>query len=224
MSFKALNDRRRLLALPHFLGAADLLPSLLITLLISKRIPSIFEPRAEEHPQSVMPEDYRESERRLRIIHFASLIVAGATSPGQHLFWFTDEDEVAANPKRLRQLVDDFALVSSHYLRHELGNLRIGTAASDTGSRDIEDLVAIPDLVAGVATEVMSTYDRAGIGLSGDLIAPVTREVSDKSRRLLLWLASDRPSAMARVTMAIEDNLPVSRSVVRTLRWHAVEM
>jgi hypothetical protein len=45
---------------------------------------------------------------------------------------------------------------SSHYVKHNLGELGIGTTSIDEGDRIEEDLAAVADLVAGAAAEVVT--------------------------------------------------------------------
>jgi len=87
-------------------------------------------------------------ERALRIVHLASFLVAGLSRADQDLMWITDEDDVCANETQHRALVTLFANISSHYLPHGMRNMRLGTTRSDTGARDVEDLVSIADLAA----------------------------------------------------------------------------
>jgi hypothetical protein len=85
----------------------------------------------------------------LRVVHIVSFFLAGLSRAHQNVIWITDEDEIAANDNRMRELTNLFGNISSHYLPHSMGHFRCGTMKSDDGSRQLEDLASIPDLVAG---------------------------------------------------------------------------
>jgi hypothetical protein len=162
MSYKSLNDRQRRLALFPFLTAANQIYGLLFTVAIDRRVKSVFEPKGRLTRDSAdWPELHNWKlttiERALRIIHLGSLLVRGLSGKGQDLLWITDEDEVVANEGRLRTFVKVFATVSSHYVVHQMGHVRIGTTRCDTGRRDIEDFVAICDFAAGSLQDLLST-------------------------------------------------------------------
>ena len=73
------------------------------------------------------------------------------------MFWFSDEDEIAANPQRLTLLTKLWANVISNYTVHSLRHLKCGTTGSDDGSNEIEDFAAIPDLVAGALSDLLTS-------------------------------------------------------------------
>jgi hypothetical protein len=158
MSFKELRDNQKFKALKPFLSSADRIPGLVFTVAIESSIQSLFEglaPLDLENPEFLFFKSWRPNvlEKAFRILHFISFLLAGISHPGQNIIWFTDEDSIAANPDRLRQLTNLFSWVISPYLAFDLGHLRCGTTKCDDGSRRIEDLTAIPDLVAGAIGE-----------------------------------------------------------------------
>jgi hypothetical protein len=88
-------------------------------------------------------------------VHVLGVLLAGLAAPGQNVMWFTDEDSIAANDDRVRELTQLFAWISSQYLTFNLGHCRCGTSKCDDGSRQIEDFLAIPDMIAGALAEQM---------------------------------------------------------------------
>lgn len=193
MSFKALGDRLRMEALPAFLSAADLLHGMLLVVLVDKRIASLFV--SDDDPEAIAPEvrslaewPARTAERLLRICHVVSLALAGLTREGQHILWVTDQDEIAANVERHTLFVKAFGTIASHYLEHTLGHLRIATTASDTGTRDLEDFVAIADLAAGAVCHVLNSYREARTPVVQRLVVPPPLGVAPKAQALLNWL------------------------------------
>ena len=121
-------------------------------------------------------------EKLLRVVHIASLFVAGLSRPYQDLLWITDEDAIVADERRLREFVDIFSKVCSHYLKHNLRHIRIGTTKSDTGKRDVEDLVAIADLVAGALSRLLTEYHKIGMVLTVGLITPAPQTLPAKAQ------------------------------------------
>jgi hypothetical protein len=160
-SFKNLNDSKRAAALPAFLRAIDLIPGLLLVVLVEKTVGTLFvESQVDEkdslaHELSLWPPHV--NERLFRILHFNSLLIAGLTYPGQHVLWITDQDDVVANETKHRQAIDAFSRTIGRYLEHDLGHVRVGTTASDSGTRDVEDFVAIADFAAGAICEILRT-------------------------------------------------------------------
>lgn len=222
MSYKALRDRRRQAALPHFLSAADLISGLLLTVLVDSRIDSMFHSPKEDRDDAsvaVFSSWPRNSfEKLLRVVHLISLLLAGLSRPGQDVLWITDEDEIAANEQRLRQLVLGFGNVASHYLTHDLGHLRIGTTRSDTGLRDIEDLTAIPDLVAGAAADSFGTYQGVvGWPPSGDIVVPLAHDTPGKARTIMSWHAGNIDASLKRLIYLIDRDEHTDRHRVSAL-------
>jgi hypothetical protein len=223
MSYKALNDGRRRAALLPFLEVANQIPGLLLTIAIDKNVPTIFSSenvatseRARNHP---LFEGWKPApiERAMRTVHFASLLLRGLSCAGQDLWWFTDQDEIAANESRLRSFVSLMANVSSHYLPHTLRHMRIGTTGSDTGRRDIEDLVAIPDFAAGALQEVLTCYARRLLD-ARSIFVPTSQEPEPKARRIMDWFA-DNTQNLRRLTFIID--LPLEgKPRITPLRFH----
>lgn len=133
----------------------------------------------------------------------------------------SDEDEIAANEARLRQLTDTFALVASQYLPHNLKHLRVCTTHSDNGSRQLEDLGAIPDLAAGALSEIWSAYCDQSSLPKGPLIVPVPRTASSKSRQIMEWLSREaRPLSKIVFTMEqVENSCDLFVQLLKLHQW-----
>jgi hypothetical protein len=207
MSFKSLNDRLRANALPGFLELADQVHGLLFVVLVDKQVGTLFNESGEEPSEletrlnaSWQPKTI---EKALRICHFLSLMLAGLTREFQDVLWITDQDDVAANTQRHHELVQVFGNVASHYLEHTLGHLRVATTHSDTGKRDLEDLVSIPDLAAGAICQVLNESRSAGLFPVQGVISLMAGDASTKVQRLMNWF-SDRRSNLKRLVISIE--------------------
>ena len=71
--------------------------------------------------------------------------------------WITDEDDFVANPERLDDAHEFCAALSGLYLKHKLGIFMMNTPKAIDRSRMFEDLLAIPDLAAGMISQVLAT-------------------------------------------------------------------
>lgn len=153
MSYKGLNDGQRRRALAPFLFAANQIPGVCASLAVAKNVGTLFtQDDSPMNPELAEYLSWNEAafERALRIVHFVSFFIAGVSRPNQDVFWFSDEDEIAANPQRVTLLTRLWANVMSHYTVHPLRHLKCGTTKSDDGSNEIEDLAAVPDLAVGL--------------------------------------------------------------------------
>jgi len=78
----------------------------------------------------------------------------------KNIYWISDEDAVLANRRRQTDVAMLLSQCSSHYVKHPLGQLGIGTTKLDELDRRDEDCAAVPDLVAGALAEVMTSISR----------------------------------------------------------------
>lgn len=219
LSYKALNDRQRIAALPRFLEATNLLCGLLVVVLVDKRIESLFKSSgkiesSDPEIQSIAHWAPHVVEKLLRVCHFASFFLSGLSREYQDVLWITDQDDIAANAERHGELVSTFGRISSHYLPHTLGRLHLATTASDTGKRDVEDFVAIADLAAGAICETLNTYHRLGIPPAPGVTLPIPNGIDAKVLRLMNWF-SDSRSSLKRLVLAFEPLAGSTRLRVR---------
>ena len=183
MEYKKLNDRIRRAELHRFLGAAQMLQGLLVIVALPSDTSFMWASGALDQELQNLPGWKRgPAEKLLLVGHVASLFVAGLTAPGQHVTWLSDRDSIAANQRMHREATEALAHILSHYLDHELGHFRFGTADSDPGDLHIEDLIAYCDLAAGAAAEAL----RAG-GVAD------RSDVSGKARAIVSWLGWPGP-------------------------------
>ena len=139
----------------------------------------------------------------LRIVHFVSFFVSGLLRPGQNVVWISDEDEIAPNPERVSQVTELFRTVSSHYLKFNMGSFRFGTTALDDGTRSLEDLLSIPDLVAGALSDSFTTMNR-GLQLpDSELCLFAPQNIPPKTRYVMDWF-SDNLQPLRRVVYVLQ--------------------
>lgn len=223
-AFKKLNDACKRRALVPFLEASEILNGLCVTVLIDKSIPSMFRKDGPLELSSPSLQPYAAFgaifERLLRVVHLVSFFLAGLSGEGQNVFWFTDQDAIAANPNRLTQLTQVWATVLSNYLSHQLGHLRCGTTESDNGTLQIEDLAAVPDLVAGALAEAITCYEKDSYLPDGKLIVPLPSSVSPKARAIIGWL-SRRSRHLKRLSYVIHPVQGSTGLTVKHLQFHS---
>jgi hypothetical protein len=122
--------------------------------------------------------------------------------PGQDVMWFTDEDSIAANDDRVCELTQLFAWISSLYLTFTLGRCRCGTSKCDDGSRQIEDFLAVPDMIAGALSEQLSLKATDPSELSR-IFWMHRGDFSDKTRSITWWF-SDPKKPLKRLIFLID--------------------
>jgi hypothetical protein len=199
MAYKSLGDRRRLRALPAFLAAANAIPGLVVCVLKSKRLPPLCIVDAAEHP-GWHP---AEVERAHLISNLIGFFLGGLAAPLQNVSWVSDDDNMAANAERQKQLLSLFARISSKYVPARLGHLRVGTTGMvDDTRRTFEDFVSIPDLIAGAVAEYY-THIGGTFAVPSDVILPPPSTLVTKARRVLDWF-SDRSQPLRRLVYALD--------------------
>jgi hypothetical protein len=199
MAYSKLTDRRKRAACQPFLYAANAMSGLAITILIDKRIDSLFLKKGLLDPAATIFSGLKCNawkplafERMLRAAHLVAVFVAGISSSMQNVFWITDEDEIAPSVPRLTELTHVFAHVLSGMLLHDVGHIRVGTTGTTAGDNlRFEDYAAIADLMAGSVNEYIASYRRAGAQLSSVItLAPTT--LSRKTHNLIAMLFDER--------------------------------
>jgi hypothetical protein len=224
MSFKTLRDKKKRAVLQMFLSAANNISGLSVSILIHKSIASLF--RESGHIDLSEPEQegfshWKETsfEKMLRVVHLVSFFVAGLSSAGQDVLWITDEDEIAANDDRLRELTNLFGNISSHYIPHNMGHFRCGTTKSDNGSRQLEDLASIPDLIAGALSEGVATLNRQGTMPSHSLFVFRPQNIKTKVVEIMNWFSTDL-EPLKRLVYMIDPVENSSSLSIKRIRFH----
>lgn len=207
MSYKALSDNVRLQSLPAYLGAADRIVGLLISVALDKRaIHRLTESyKAETAFGDLGTWAAKPFGKLTRVGHLAAIIIEGVRADGQNLLWITDEDEIAPNITKHAEATRLIEHLLNHYCTGDMGHIRFGTTASDTGDLLIEDLAAVPDLAAGGLNEVLT---RVGMDLDSEwperVIAAIGGSVPPRIRNIANWLAGSSQT-LAKVNIAIDE-------------------
>lgn len=215
MSYVRLGDRRRGEALDGFLRVTQHLVGFVVVILIDKR-QKLFA--GDDAPDEFQHWKSKAFERLLTTTHLLSILLSGLTRERQDILWTSDEDDIAPNDARMWDVCDVVGRVSAHYLDHDLGHFRFATTKSDDGSRELEDLVAIPDLAAGCLAEVSASYRHLGATLSPNLVLPVPAALPPKAARLLRWI-TESSGGLRHIVVSVDPNEPASKFVVRRLAF-----
>jgi hypothetical protein len=162
-------------------------------------------------------------EKLLRTLQFASFFLAGLARPGQTVWWVTDDDAIAPNPERIAEVTTLFATIASHYLDYDLQHFRFGTATTmDDGSRMIEDLLSIPDLVAGALVHGTLAMQRAGTFPRSRISTLMPPALSPKGTSIMRWF-TDKAQPLKRVVYVIEPTTP-GRVTIADLDFHTHQL
>ena len=194
MSYKKLGDKYRRQFLRPILEAADDLEGLSISVAVSKAAPSLYDPVGPldfNNPDFSVFRGWKGEvlEKAFSLTHILGFLLAGTAKEKQDVFWFTDQDEIAANPTMLTALTKALAWISSSYLDFDLGHLRCGTTSCDNGTCQIEDFVCLPDLIAGALSEQFRSS--SSLGVRTDRVLWLTGAgMRDKARSILFWYAT----------------------------------
>lgn len=192
MSFKGMNDRVKMRALPEFLSIAGLLPGFVLTFAVSSSIPYMLAegflkvwPELERFKRPVL-------EEMLRIAHFGAQAILIGFKSRQSIHWFTDDDSIVSNEAHQQQFGKIAeAIVRRTLVGEEVGKIAFGISSIDDGSLELEDYLAIPDLVAGAICETLDTLSESGQVITPriDLKRPI---VSRKADLICRWIGETR--------------------------------
>jgi hypothetical protein len=96
MAYKKLGDAHKQAALIPFLAAADQIPGLAITLLVSKRVDSVLEPGGVNYLRQLVPAltNWQDStlEKLYRVESFLAFLLAGLCRSQQTIATLTDQE------------------------------------------------------------------------------------------------------------------------------------
>jgi len=210
MSYKALNDVKRSRALAPFLSAAEFIHGLCLVVIVNKSIRHLCLNNASDYQKIRETAQLearwkdRELESVLRLTHFVGCVTGGMTQPAQNVYWISDEDSSFSNLQRHADVAKLLSKFSSHYVKHELGELGVGTTSVDEGDRMEEDLAAVADLAAGALSEVLNRLaGLCGGRIPTNLVVEHSQEFLPKADLISRWFWLGR-SSLRRVAVLFE--------------------
>lgn len=189
ISYKGLNDKIKLKALPAFLSCAGAMDGLLITFAVDTQIRYMFAEKFIDAWPELSEFKKNTVEDMLRVVHFGAQAIMTAFSSGQNIVWFTDSDAIVANEKH-EQL---FGRLAETMIRHmfmpneDINQIVFGLSEIDDGSLEIEDFVAIPDLIAGALCETLDRLNQADLRVTSKIILNKPK-VQPKTDIICEWL------------------------------------
>ncbi len=223
ISFKRLADGQRRRALRPFLKAANDLSGLSFSVAVSKQCDTLFAaspPLNLNNPDFAAYRKWKPAvlDKTFFILHMLGVLLGGLAAPAQDVIWITDEDSIAANDQRVRELTQLFAWISSQYLDFDLGHCRCGTSRCDDGSRQIEDLLAIPDLIAGALAEQMALRNEDQEGMS-KIFWMHRGDFSNKTKDITWWY-SESHSSLKRILCIIDPSASRQGHLLSWVHFH----
>lgn len=207
LSFKALSDGKKKRAVLPFLRAADELRGLLLVVSIHKSLSGLFAETLQGacmFPASAM--ETRSGrlvmERALRVAFFNAFFVSGLVRRDPFVHWLSDQDEIVSHNGRqltMSWLTGSFMRLFS---RSIAGHVVTMTTAADGSDRGLEDLAAIPDLVATpisyIDTDLMN---RLGVPEVGSHVEISTQPIPEKGRDIYSWWMNSGISSLKRMSI-----------------------
>jgi hypothetical protein len=177
-------------ALPGYLDLLNgYVPGLLFTVLVDKRIVSLFGPQnrttsealtkmLEEHGLKFKPEI---AEKALRVVHAAAFLTALLGHEGQKIFWMSDHDAICPDLSAHNRLLALFQNVLGLYTDHQFGLIG-GALPFSERSTDYLDLLSAADIVAGSVGQYFTSRDDLG---------EKDARVKEGAEKVLVWLGHD---------------------------------
>lgn len=192
MSFKGLNDKVKLNSLPEFLQLAGTLSGLLLTFVVDSAPEVLFADLFREVSPELQEVKRATLEELLRVAFLGGISLMVSTQGHTLASWFTDEDNIVATDK-LKQQFGKIAQAGLN-LMYSDGNaplLSFGITSIDDGTLDLEDLVAIPDLMAGATCELLDRLAINGMRVASHL-ALTPPKVTRKTDFICSWAAQQQ--------------------------------
>ena len=184
MGFKDLGDGIKYNALSNFFEASDKINGLCVVVAIHRSCKHLFD-------QTPLLEPWKKRTvyvKSLRITNFMNFFLGGLTKPKQDVTWITDQDEIVANSILSEAFLEMVTIVTQSYFPHSLKDITIATTASNNRENmELEDLTAIPDLLAGAFSEYFTFYYKnyPNYFAENTISVPNLESMSKKTRRIL---------------------------------------
>jgi len=190
IAYKRFREGRMRTALPDYLMALNnLLPGLLFTLVVDKKIKSLFGVETKDDREAVrehlMAVGFGSKkpdviEKTLRITHMAALLAGLLAHDGQKIFWMTDNDPISEGKRGASETLSLFARAVEIYTREGVSfDLVGGGTAFVERHTDTLDLLSAADIVCGALSDYLTK--REGV-------AECDIKVKEGSDRVLQWM------------------------------------
>jgi hypothetical protein len=216
MSFKRLNDPARRGALIPFLEAADTLTGHLIVVAVDKRIKWLVTRKGDsirwENALNLKAKWTDHGfENMGRKAYMIALFLSLWSRPMMNVDWITDQDQAVANADRLDDTHKFAATMSSLLLPHSMGEFGMNSTEIDEPDRALEDFCALPDLAAGMTSDICSALARKGGWSKINRLELDADAVSEKAAMICDWFWDSK--FRLRKTMIQMDAVPTGYNV-----------
>jgi hypothetical protein len=151
-----------------------------------------------------------------RKAYIVALLLSIWSRPMMNVDWITDQDQAVANADRLDDTHTFAATMSSLLLPHSMGEFGMNSTAIDGPDRALEDFCALPDLAAGMASDICSALARKGSWSESRRYELETDAVSLKTAVISDWFWDSK--LQLRKTMIQMDSVPTGYTVRQVWR------
>ncbi len=178
-------------ALPLYLDLLNgYVPGLLCTLVVDKRIESLFGPQ-DRSTVAALSQQLEEkgvgklkppvAEKALRVVHAAAFLTALLGHEGQKIFWMSDHDAICPDLEAHHRLLALFHDVLGLYTERTFGLIG-GALPFSERSTNYLDLLSAADIVAGSVGQYFTSRDKLG---------EQNARVREGAEKVLVWLGYD---------------------------------
>jgi shikimate kinase len=197
MSYEGLHDAQKMRELEPYLATLTHLPGYCLAVALHKELgPGVddaIDPDGELAPLLRWSKPVRH--RALDVALIAATLLVSVCAPGSSHHVMIDEDEIAANPKRLSELMSLFRRVVGHLSAKRFNNLEHMTTNMFGRQHFIEDICAVPDLAADALMDLLRSADE-------DRLVDSSR-LNDRLKVLVPWLLAD-DGRLTRIAVVVE--------------------
>jgi len=203
IAFKSLDYGPISRCLDEWLYMADFIPGLLFTLIINKKVLTVFG-KNEKTTLLQISNSLKEygfgdwkpavAEKLERILHIMCYWIAVLSANGQKLLWMSDDDSIVANADKQENMRKLFGSIFARYASDKT-YAHIGFATPFDEKKlefPLEDLLSIPDLIAGGIESYFTKTAQSENPL-----------VKDGANKILMWLAH-QGIGLKKLSMSIE--------------------
>jgi len=203
ISYKKLAEGQRWRSHTEFLEATNTIPGLLASVIARKAIKGLvtfpgMAGRLQQEGILKTTWDDIGFERLTRVAFFVSYFLSKVLRPRQEVLWISDEDPMFANDLKSADTASVASAWLSRFVNFELGSIGVCTTKVDEGDRFEEDLAAIPDMVAGALSHVLTAALRARAKEPGSAFS-----IPCKAKSIWAWIV-DPTKAMDMVFIVFD--------------------
>ena len=216
LSYKDLrHDAIKWKALPHFLESAGPLRGYCLAVAFAKELAPLVEDVAS-HKGLLAPLAKWPKALRLWALYVTAvegIIITSTCQDDTDFVVVTDEDELAANPKRLEEFVNLLNVTVGQLSSKRFNKIVFRTTQMPTKNLFVEDLCTLPDLVGGALMDLLRS---AGGKASQDPLQVESSMLDVRAKVLIGWMLTEG-NGLTRLAAIIDGAPPPNTARVRLL-------